>query len=63
MNIKESTENQKMKKVAPPSFIKLAMRNMVKKGKQSIFHFGLTAIGFIIFILIIAFLGRPTLPQ
>ncbi|WP_320673612.1 DUF3285 domain-containing protein [Prochlorococcus sp. MIT 1341] len=63
MNIKESTENQKMKKVTPPSFIKLAMRNMVKKGRQSIFHFGLTAIGFIIFILIIAFLGRPTLPH
>ena len=27
------------KKVSPPSFIKLAMRNMVRKGSKSISHF------------------------
>ncbi|BBL86105.1 hypothetical protein PMYN1_Chma296 (chromatophore) [Paulinella micropora] len=42
-----------------PSFIKLAMRNMVVKGRQSLFHFGLTAIGFLCFILILAWVGRP----
>ena len=47
----------------PPSFVKLAMRNMVRKGGQSLFHFGLTAAGFIGFILVVAWLGRPTLPQ
>nr|YP_002048992.1 hypothetical protein PCC_0341 [Paulinella chromatophora]ACB42782.1 hypothetical protein PCC_0341 [Paulinella chromatophora] len=47
----------------PPSFLKLAMRNMVRKGRQSLFHFGLTTISFIGFIVIVAWLGRPTLPQ
>ena len=47
----------------PPSFIKQAMRNMVRKGSQSLFHFGLTAFGLIGFITLVAWLGRPTLPQ
>ena len=46
----------------PPSFIKLAMRNMVRKGRQSLLHFGLTALGLSGFLLLIAWLGRPTLP-
>ncbi|MGD1908704.1 MAG: DUF3285 domain-containing protein [Leptolyngbyaceae cyanobacterium] len=29
----------------PPSYVKLAMRNMVRKGGKSLFHFTLTAIG------------------
>jgi hypothetical protein len=29
------------------SFVKLAMRNMVKKGSTSLFHFGLTVFGVI----------------
>ena len=45
----------------PPSFVKQAMRNMVRKGK-SLFHFGLTAMGFLGFITLVAWLGRPTLP-
>ena len=45
-----------------PSFTKLAMRNMVRKGKLSLFHFGLTAAGFVGFILLVAWLGRPQLP-
>ena len=47
----------------PPSFIKQAMRNMVRKGRQSLFHLGLTAFGFIGFITLVAWLGRPSLPQ
>ncbi len=46
-----------------PSFVKLAMRNMVRKGRQSLVHFGLTALGLTGFLLLIAWLGRPTLPQ
>ncbi|MCE2838939.1 MAG: DUF3285 domain-containing protein [Cyanobium sp. 49614_E6] len=45
-----------------PGFVKLAMRNMVRKGRQSLFHFGLTAAGLIAFLLLIAWLGRPHLP-
>ncbi|MCX5941123.1 MAG: DUF3285 domain-containing protein [Cyanobium sp. LacPavin_0818_WC50_MAG_67_9] len=45
-----------------PSFIKLAMRNMVRKGRQSLFHFGLTALGLSGFLVLIAWLGRPQVP-
>ena len=44
------------------SFNKLAMRNMVRKGRQSLFHFGLTALGLTGFLVLIAWLGRPQLP-
>jgi hypothetical protein len=43
-------------------FVKLAMRNMVRKGRQSLFHFGLTVLGLSGFLLLIAWLGRPRLP-
>jgi hypothetical protein len=46
-----------------PSFVRLAMRNMVRKGRQSLVHFGLTALGLSAFLLLIAWLGRPSLPQ
>ena len=45
-----------------PSFVKLAMRNMVRKGRQSLFHFGLTALGLTGFLVLVAWLGRPQLP-
>ena len=51
------------KKTPPPSFVKLAMKNMVRKGSQSLYHFVLTAFGFIGFILLIAVLGKPHIPQ
>jgi hypothetical protein len=44
------------------SFIKLAMRNMVRKGRQSLLHFGLTAVGLLGFLVLIATLGRPQIP-
>jgi hypothetical protein len=47
----------------PAGFVKLAMRNMVRKGRQSLFHFGLTALGLSGFLVLIASLGRPHLPQ
>ena len=51
------------KAAPPPSFVKLAMKNMVRKGSQSLYHFGLTALGFLGFILLIAVLGKPHIPQ
>jgi hypothetical protein len=46
----------------PAGFVKLAMRNMVRKGRQSLVHFGLTALGLTAFLVLIAWLGRPSLP-
>jgi hypothetical protein len=39
------------------------MRNMVRKGRQSLVHFSLTALGLTGFLVLIAWLGRPALPQ
>jgi hypothetical protein len=46
----------------PPNFMRSAMRNMVRKGRQSLLHFGLTAVGLTAFLVLIAWLGRPQLP-
>ena len=51
------------KKTPPPSFVKLAMKNMVRKGSLSLYHFALTAFVFIGFILLVAVLGKPHIPQ
>ncbi len=59
-----NTSNDVAKKATPPpSFVKLAMKNMVRKGSQSISHFGLTALGFLGFILLVAVLGKPNIPH
>ena len=50
------------KKVAPPSFIKLAMRNMVRKGSKSISHFSITFLILIGLLILIATLGKPNMP-
>ena len=63
MNNKNIFEDNAKKKTPPPSFVKLAMKNMVRKGSQSLYHFGLTAFGFIGFILLVAVLGKPHIPQ
>ena len=62
MNKEESSLKNSLQTNSSPSFVKLAMKNMVRKGSQSIKHFGLTAFGFIFFIVILAWLGRPNFP-
>lgn len=42
----------------PPSFVKLAMRNMVRKGGKSLFHFGLTVTGLLGLLVGLAYLTR-----
>lgn len=42
----------------PPSYVKLAMRNMVRKGNKSLFHFALTATGLIGLFVGLAYLTR-----
>ncbi|MEK0178310.1 MAG: DUF3285 domain-containing protein [Oscillatoriales cyanobacterium] len=42
----------------PPSYVKLAMRNMVLKRATSLFHFALTAAGLLGVLVGLAFLDR-----
>ncbi|TAF10961.1 MAG: DUF3285 domain-containing protein [Nostocales cyanobacterium] len=41
-----------------PSYVKLAMRNMVRKGGTSLQHFGLTAVGLLAVLVGLAYLTR-----
>lgn len=41
------------------SYVKLAMRNMVRKGSLSLRHFFLTTIGLIAFLVGISYLTKP----
>ena len=63
MSNKTNPSDVTEKAVPPPSFVKLAMKNMVRKGSQSLYHLGLTALGFLGFIILIAVLGKPYIPQ
>ena len=63
MNNKIISDEVAKKGTPSPSFVKLAMKNMVRKGSQSLYHFGLTALGFIGFVLLLAVLGKPHIPQ
>lgn len=40
------------------SYVKLAMRNMVRKGRKSLFHFGLTTLGLLGLLVGLAYLTR-----
>lgn len=42
----------------PPSYVKLAMRNMVRKGGTSLFHFALTIAGLVLVLVGLAYLTR-----
>lgn len=43
---------------ARDSYVKLAMRNMVRKGRKSLFHFGLTTLGLMGLLVGLAYLTR-----
>ena len=58
----ESNKDNLDKKSPPASFIKLAMRNMVKKGNKSLSHFLITFIALIGLLLLVATLAKPNLP-
>jgi hypothetical protein len=42
----------------PPSYVKLAMRNMVRKRGTSLFHFFLTTIALVAVLVGLAYLTR-----
>ena len=50
------------KNIAPPSFIKLAMRNMVRKGSKSLIHFSVTFLILFAILILLATLGKPNIP-
>ncbi len=62
MNNKSISDEVTKAATRQPSFVKLAMKNMVRKGSQSLYHFSITAFGFIGFILLVAVLGKPHIP-
>ena len=41
-----------------PTFVKLAMRNMVRQGSKSMFHFALTTVGLLGLLVGLAFITR-----
>jgi hypothetical protein len=43
---------------APPSFVKLAMRNMVRQGGKSLFHFSLSTVGLLGLLVGLSYLTR-----
>jgi hypothetical protein len=43
---------------APPSFVKLAMRNMVRKGGKSLFHFTLTTFALMGLLVVLSYYTR-----
>lgn len=47
-SLKRASEND-------PTFVKLAMRNMVRKGSKSLFHFALTTVGLLGLLVGLAF--------
>ncbi len=54
-----SVESSPAESAAPElkdSYVKLAMRNMVRKSRQSLFHFGLTTIGLLAVLVGLAYL-------
>ena len=55
-------EKKEVKKIASPSFIKLAMRNMVKKGSKSLLHFSITFLILFVLLILLATLAKPNLP-
>ena len=58
----ENKNDNLEKKVSPPSFIKLAMRNMVRKGSKSLSHFSLTFLILIGILILVATVGKPNIP-
>ncbi len=55
--IKEQVKEQETPE-AKPSYVKLAMRNMVRKGGKSLQHFVLTTVGLLAVLVGLAYLTR-----
>lgn len=65
MNLQSSTPTPTEAPVSPtqpgepqPSYVKLAMRNMVRKGGKSLFHFTLTTVALLGLLIGVSYLTR-----
>ena len=66
---KQIPENNTLENTAPEnltnnskpkdSYVKLAMRNMVRKGRQSLWHFFLTTVSLLGLLVGLAYLTKP----
>lgn len=52
-------ENSSANTQPKDSYVKLAMRNMVRKGRQSLWHFFLTTVGLVGVLVGLAYLTKP----
>jgi hypothetical protein len=52
----ETTPSQSPSPDPKDSYVKLAMRNMVRKSSQSLVHFGLTTVGLLAVLVGLAYL-------
>ncbi|NER82538.1 MAG: DUF3285 domain-containing protein [Leptolyngbya sp. SIO1D8] len=57
-SIQASDKAKSIPQEPQPSYVKLAMRNMVRKGGKSLFHFGLTAFGLMGLLVGLSYLTR-----
>ena len=53
-NLENASESQ-----PKDSYVKLAMRNMVRKGRRSLWHFFLTTVGLVGLLVGLAYLTKP----
>jgi hypothetical protein len=59
MKLPPETAQTEIKSVeTQDSYVKLAMRNMVRKGGTSLKHFLLTSIGLLLFLIIVSYFTR-----
>jgi hypothetical protein len=57
-NFMEQSPSQPTPTEPKDSYVKLAMRNMVRKSRQSLVHFGLTSLGLLAVLIGLAYLTR-----
>lgn len=58
-NVAESDTLEPVVTKPKDSYVKLAMRNMVRKGRQSLWHFFLTTVGLVGLLVGLAYLTKP----
>ena len=58
-NVAESDTLEAVVTQPKDSYVKLAMRNMVRKGRQSLWHFFLTTVGLVGLLVGLAYLTKP----
>ncbi|MEC4804389.1 MAG: DUF3285 domain-containing protein [Jaaginema sp. PMC 1079.18] len=58
MTVETPQPNSTQTQETPPSYVKLAMRNMVRKGRKSLTHFFLSTAGLLALLIGLAYLTR-----